>query len=125
MSEENIHGLEVGSQLWRVPDAFGRPPKPGKSVTVVKIGRAWATLDNGERVDLRTLKVDGRGYSSPAKCYGSEAEYEQTVAINQRWNYIARRIAVGCRPPFIDESAIAMLSGILRIQIPEDAHDPH
>lgn len=44
-------------------------------VTVVRVGRKWATLDNGVRVDKETLEAEKpKGYACPGFCYPSQEE---------------------------------------------------
>jgi hypothetical protein len=61
-------------------------------VTVHKVGRKWAEIDSGRRVDLKTLAVDGGEYSSPADCYLSREEYEAEVRRNELFHRLVRRI---------------------------------
>lgn len=64
--------LQVGQTLYFV--GSGRPARHG-AVTVEKVGRKWATLSNGHRIDLETHRADGGDYSSPGRAYPSEAVY--------------------------------------------------
>lgn len=75
----NPHGLKVDQTLWYVPTFRGSP----HDVQIVKIGRAWATLNRDGRISIETLRVDGEGYTSPGRCYLSREDYEKrfTIAI--------------------------------------------
>ena len=55
-------------------------------VTVLSIGRKWASLSNRERIDIKTLEADGRGYSSPGKCYESREAYELSIETQKAWS---------------------------------------
>lgn len=59
--------LSEGQKLWWVPQhSLGMK---GREVTVLKVGRKWAELDNGERIDLETLISDGGRYAPNGRCY--------------------------------------------------------
>lgn len=47
----------------------------GGQVVITKVGRKWLTLDNGSRADSETLRIDGRGMSSPGILYENEQAY--------------------------------------------------
>ena len=47
--------LKVGQELWYVPPrGWGQP----RIVTVAKVGRKWAHLNNGRRIDVTNLYAD-------------------------------------------------------------------
>jgi hypothetical protein len=75
--------LSVGQKLWFVPS--GRRGDP-KEVTILKIGRKYADIGNGSRVDVKTLHVDGRNYSSPGTCFLSRDAHETEVATAKAWD---------------------------------------
>jgi hypothetical protein len=81
--------LTIGQKLWFVPD---RRSGMAREVTVSKIGRKWASLDTwGDlRIDVSTLQADGRGYSSPGRCYFSHAAWEAEVALDAAWTALWR-----------------------------------
>jgi hypothetical protein len=78
--------LKVGQTLWYVPNNYGRHPQQGRTVTVEKVGRKWAYIDHNERVDIKTMWVDGGQYSSPGKCYPSKEAYDNMVACQTEWS---------------------------------------
>jgi hypothetical protein len=96
--------LEVGQKLWFVPSE--RRYRDGDcEVTVVKIGRKWATLDrdwfgNQLRIDLEHWYADGRGYSSPGRCYESQDQYGVIKLRDDAWSrfrqVVARTYSVEC-----------------------------
>lgn len=110
----NPHNLTVGQKLWFVPERnyHGAP----REVTVEKIGRVWATVNNAPRVSLNTLMVDGGGYDSPGRCHLSrdvwEAERKRQIA----WSPLRRKIMEQYDAPKdfdpISVDAIAKLLGI-------------
>lgn len=76
--------LVPGQTLVYVPND-ARHHKPTE-VTVERVGRKWAYLaGNMGRVN-DDLNMDGGGYSSPGRCYGSWSEYEETTVLHQTWN---------------------------------------
>jgi len=52
---------------------------------VVKVGRVWAYLSNGYRIDLKTLRSDGGNYSSPGRAWKSKEEYDASYAKDKLW----------------------------------------
>ena len=82
------HSLKVGQELWCVPER-GNP----HSVTITAIGRKWATLDGGRnRVDVTTLRIDGRGYHTTSRCYLRESDYTESVKVRKTWEAFERSI---------------------------------
>lgn len=78
--------LVVGQRLWFVDGILRR----SREVTVVKVGRVWATLDyRGYRMDLRTWRVDRRG---GARAYLSKKEYEDERLLLQEWRSLLNEI---------------------------------
>lgn len=80
--------LTVGQKLYWV-SVYGNAPH---WVTVTKVGKKWAYLDNKERVGVNDLMADGKGYSSHATCYFSKELYEETVELAKAWGELKRDI---------------------------------
>ena len=72
--------MKVGDELYFV-DYVGF----GNYVKVTKVGRVWAYIDNGYRIDLQTLRADGGEYSSPGRAWKSKEEYDESVARDKLW----------------------------------------
>tara|TARA_R110000868_G_scaffold236522_2_gene490554 strand:- start:679 stop:1029 length:351 start_codon:yes stop_codon:yes gene_type:complete len=100
--------LKVGDMLWMVESRRGGL-NGGRTVTVTKIGRKWATLDfpswRPYRIDMETWRVDGGEYSSPARCYASEEVFQQTVRLDASWRRLVERLPYS-PPPGIDQAWI-------------------
>lgn len=100
--------IHVGQKLWFVPAErwYGSP----QEVTVTKVGRKWAALDNSSaRIDVETLIADGRGYMSPGRCYVDRAEYEERNAALKLWADTYRRLNAGSPPAGITHERILEL----------------
>lgn len=82
--------LTVGQNLWWVPQN-GRHSSPG-NVTVVRVARKYAYLDNGYRIYNDSLMADGGQYSAPGYCYLSQEAYEHTQALNSAWSDLQRDV---------------------------------
>ena len=71
--------LRVGQKLWWVGNRSAGDGRQ-REVTVVSVGRKWATLDCKSgypiRNDIETLWADGKGFWSPGRCYLSKQEYD-------------------------------------------------
>ncbi len=89
-------GLEVGQKLWWVPSHH---PKLACEVTVIKLGRKWATLNNQYRIDMATLCADGGQFSSPGRCYLSQKRHEEEVVRDQAWAEFREDISHRYRVP--------------------------
>lgn len=89
--------MNVGDKLYFVP--FHLSYMMPRYVTVLKIGRKWAELDNGRRVDIATMTVDGKGYSSPGRCYKSEEEYTTSTKLAREWEVLRCRVSNQFGPP--------------------------
>lgn len=88
---QNPHGLTVGQELFLVLN--GSHLSGGKPVTVTAVGRKRAEIDDGRhRINIRTLYVDGNGYSSPGRCYLSEQEWKDNVLRQDAWASLRRNI---------------------------------
>lgn len=94
--------LKVGQELWLVP----REPRRRTSacfVTVKKIGRKWAEIDGpcwgGYRIDVNTLAVDGRGYTSPGQCYVDKAAWDFEALRQDTWMQLVRFMGNRYSPP--------------------------
>lgn len=88
---------KVGQRLWLVP-TFRYEGDP-REVVVASVGRKWATLEGlypSRRID-NDGRVDGRGYSSPGRCYESREQYEAERDLAACWDDTVRRI--GSRVP--------------------------
>jgi hypothetical protein len=89
--------LTVGQQLWFVPSQ--RRCGSAEYVTVEKIGRKWATISNGYRIDLETLTADGGQYMSPGACWTTKEEWEAATERHQAWFNFRAAAGVQYQPP--------------------------
>lgn len=82
--------LKVGQKLWWVYsfNRFGN----SRYVTVTKVGRKWAQLDNGCRINNDTLCAERGEYMSPGRCYLSKDIYDAEVALKKAWSGMKRDI---------------------------------
>lgn len=70
--------LKQGQTLWFVP-AYVK--SEGYEVVVVSVGRKWAHLSNGKRIDNKTLSVD----CSAGGCYVSQGAYRERIELEAAW----------------------------------------
>jgi hypothetical protein len=81
--------LKVGQKLWWVGNYRNRT---GVEVTVTKVGRVWAELSNRERISIKTLQADEKGYSSPGSCYLSSDEHKRIIERQKAWDLFRKNI---------------------------------
>jgi hypothetical protein len=110
--------LVVGQKLWLVPSirTYGQP----REVSVVSVGRKWATLDcwKNARVDMETLLIDGKAYSPPGRCYLSREQHEETVRLIGLWIDFRRTVSgLLARPDGVTEANIRLAADLLGIQL--------
>lgn len=86
---------------------------------ITKVGRDWYTLasKSGERrVNIKTLQIDGKGYSSPGYIVRDVAEYEAERKLSKAWNevhqYIRNLYSV---PAFLTQEDIETLSTMFKM----------
>lgn len=84
--------VEVGQKLWWVGSPLCGYPNQAE-VTVVKVGRKWADLNNRQRIDIATMRADGNGRSSPGTCYTSQKEYEDRQKLMEEWERLRKWMA--------------------------------
>jgi len=75
-----------------------REKRHGKDslVTVTKVGRRWATLSNGYRLDLTSEEwrdVYGEGYSSPGRLWDSEDQYLEYIEVQRIIREIEKQLS--------------------------------
>lgn len=89
----NPHNLEIGQILFIVPTRnHGKP----YTATITKIGRKWATIiqyGRPQKVDMKSLWLDGGEYSSPGAAYLSEQEYRDEEERKKYWLSLYRRLS--------------------------------
>lgn len=85
MNQTATRRFEVGQQVF--VSWSGRRGN-NSHCTISKVGTKWATLDlygDRYRFDIKTLSIDGDGYSSPGTIYMSEGDYIQEMTLNNLW----------------------------------------
>lgn len=109
--------LTVGQKLWWV--GAHSYNKGEREATVLKVGRKWATLDVGEyRIDLETLRADGRGSNSPGRCWMSEAEWRVEEARKSAWREFRDKLQPHWYPPDgVDIERIKRAAAALGIEV--------
>lgn len=108
--------LTAGQTLWWV--GTHRHNAGPHEVTVRKVGRKWAEIDGGERIDINTLRADGGKYVSPGQCWSSKAAWEAEVARQEAWRNLCNRIGnIWHAPPGIDVDRIHRAALALGLEV--------
>jgi hypothetical protein len=104
--------LTVGMELYWVPTDSQKP----HAVTVIKVGRTWATLSNGERIDKVTWKGEPKNYGHQVNghVYKSEREYRDEVELQAAWDKLRRDLHYATqRTPVVTIEAIKQVRSSL------------
>jgi hypothetical protein len=113
--------ITVGQELWFVySDHYHRRGKD-EVAKVTKVGRKWAELSNGYRVDLHTLIAEGAGYSSAGRAHVSRAHWEEEKRRKGAWEALRGRLreAWGGPPRGISTENIRAAAALLGIGLGE------
>lgn len=113
--------LSIGDSLYYVPnDPRRRKPTV---VRVVSIGRKWAylvTVDSGDASRLHKFgrcdmhgDLDRKGYSSPGRCWPSQAAFENTRQLARAWTEFQRAVDSWSRPEGLTVETLNYVSGLL------------
>ena len=105
--------LAEGQKLWWVPNRSRFAQQ--KEVTVTKVGRKWAQLDNNERIDIETLVADAGQYSPNGHCYVSRESYEESVALSNAWSNMKRDLQYGASPDGVTIEDIEKARQLLKL----------
>jgi hypothetical protein len=100
--------LTVGQTLWRGSRYFGGP------CTVTKIGRKWASLNSGERIDIKTMQLEGCG----TQIFLSEAHYLRELEDWDAWQMFYRAVSDRRSKPPADAQTIRQAAALLGIELP-------
>lgn len=117
-SEKNPHNLVVGQKLFVVPNRNDGGGLPYYSA-ITTVGHKWATIEKysghfKQRVDLRTLWIDGAGYTSPGLCYLSEQEYTDYAEKKEYWQIFYR--ALSYSPPPCSLKTLKMIASLMGVE---------
>jgi hypothetical protein len=82
--------LVKGQKLWLVDYAPYRLSEKGEVVGVTKVGKKFAELDNGMRVNVNTMLVDNKAFGKVSRCYLSKEDHDNEIAIVMEWRLFMR-----------------------------------
>jgi len=113
--------LTVGQQLWYARSS--RWDKPGY-VTVVKVGRIWATLSGGLRISLDDLTLESPKYGIGGQIYLSRDLWVVSVRKNKAWFALREKLQCSYQVPAnVTEAQIREAAALLGIVIPVPSED--
>ena len=104
--------LQAGQKLWLAPNCA-----PPHWVTVAKVGRRFAHLKNGMRVDIESLVCDNGKYPSPGRCYLSRVDYERVMEVYREWSSFHYAISRMRVPDGVTVEDIKAARELLRIPV--------
>ena len=85
-------------------------------VEVVKSGRKWATLDNGQRVAHGSRIVEYGGFKTTPTLYDSPKEHRDEIARLQMWFDFKRKVE-RLPPPAISADALRKIAATLGVKL--------
>ena len=90
--------LVVNQTLWFVGAGRDNRSRGQGEVTVTKVGRKWIEVKGFYdcRIDVDTLQADGAGYSSPGRCYASEAAWREREGHRRAWVALRSAMPMAC-----------------------------
>jgi hypothetical protein len=88
--------VEQNQVLWRVPESRRGNPGPA---TVIKVGRKWASLDNGEKIGKESLVMECGGYKPHATYWHSPEEFERARELAAAWSSFRKAVDESWRCP--------------------------
>lgn len=109
LPRQRVFPLKSGMSLYWVP--IERRDAPCQ-ITVVNVGRKWATLSNRLRVDVQTGAVEPQkyGYTIPGVYLENKAEYLEFLEKSKLWDAIRRKV----EEPLDINRSVASLEAILK-----------
>lgn len=103
--------LAVGQQLYWV-GRYGPPADVG----VLKVGRKWATLTNGRRIAVDTLRSEG---DTSSRCYGSREVYAAEQNLAAKWRELRHVLGGIYHPPRgVTIEQIEQAAALLQVSLP-------
>ncbi len=105
--------MKVGDKLWHVVN--DRRYFNEYEVTVTKVGRVWAELNNDPkfRVNIESMYIDGRGYTSPGACYYSKENYEEEKNRGEAWKAFRKELEYIWSPQ--NHLSLAQIQGLIAV----------
>ena len=85
-------------------------------MTVGKVGRKWAKLSAGYRINTSDLTIDGGNYSSPGRAYLSRADFEAELENEKTWSSFRNEVEKLWRPK-ISASVIRQAAELLGMEL--------
>lgn len=82
--------IKVGDTLWYVKRRNGYNDEC--EVTVIKVGRKWATISTNERMDLESMSVEAPYYAGHTQCYTTKQDYANEQEAKEKWEIIRGKI---------------------------------
>ncbi len=84
--------LQAGQKLFFVNTQRHNNPK-GCEAIVTKVGRKWAELNIGYKINIGTLWADGGQYASPGRAWLSEDDYDREQRRIAEWQDLKSRLS--------------------------------
>lgn len=85
-------------------------------MTVGKVGRKWAKLSGGYRLNVSDLTLDGGNYSSPGRAYLSKGDFETDLENEKTWSAFRNEVEKLLRPR-LSASAIRQAAELLGLEL--------
>lgn len=115
--------LTVDQQLWWAPS---EPRSPSYAVTVVALGRKWATLSNGEKIGLKSLRGrENPDYGRAGVCYLTKDAHDAVIEARGAYSDMRKAMGYGLPRAGVTAADIAAARKLLRLdeEVPDEEED--
>lgn len=82
-------------------------------VTITRVGRKWAELDDRSRFDVKTLKIDNRGFGQEYRVYLSREDYDTERTVTRLWRDLGYRLQSYQVPPYMTVQTLRAIFDLL------------
>jgi hypothetical protein len=104
-----------GQTVWLVLSDNRHTCRPAR---ITRVGRKWATLDDGNRFDVTNGLLDGRNYSSPGRVWLSSEAHAQHVELVKSWRQLNSATDAYAPPAGLTLERIAQARELLGLGAP-------
>lgn len=107
--------IQVGQKLLVYKTDRRYRDNPPREVTVEKIGRKYATIDHGRRVNLETMFIDCGHFTPDERCYLSAEDRQNELDLEAAWHRLSDAVRRRHRSPTSNIDSIRQAAVLLNL----------